>query len=147
MRQSENKSLGKKKHYNIQRGKKDNHFFFVFPGIVISPKKFLHWDIMMFSIFLGWGRYFIQFNIFETVKDTSTAIMKPDMINLLGFLRSKGLTFLTDPKNTNMVLEYLNKNPYLITLIKNSNLHHPYISHVILSHFEHQPFILDYQKQ
>ena len=69
MKKSRNRNLGKNKFYNIQKGKKEHGFFFFLPTIMVSPKKFLHWDLIMFSIFLGWGSYFIQFNIFEVVKE------------------------------------------------------------------------------
>lgn len=137
MIKSQNYPLGKNKFYNIQRGKKDNHFFFILPSIIISPKKFLHWDVMMFSIFIAWGSFFVQFNIFEIVKDTNTEVFKENMANLLSILKSSGYTIA----DMQAALDYLNKNTYLIQVIKNANLEHPYIKNLILSFFQSQPFI------
>lgn len=140
---SKNKPFGKNKYYNIQKGKKENHFFFLFPSIVISPKKFLHWDIRMFSIFLGWGKYYIQFNIFETIKNTSTEVLKPDMVALLSLLKSEGLTLSSEAKSMNQALEFLNKNSFLTLLLKNGNLEHPYLKEIISSYFRNQNFIIE----
>jgi hypothetical protein len=142
MIQSHNKSLGKNKYYNTQIGKKDNSFFFLLPSIVISSKRFLHWDIMMFSIFIGLGRYYIQFNIFETVKNTSIEILKQDIVALLAVLKTDNLILISDNNSINLVIDYLNKNTFLILLLKNANLQHNYINKIIIAYFKEQPFII-----
>lgn len=141
MIQSSNKSLGKNKYYNTQKGKKDNHFFFILPSILISPKKFLNWDTIMFSIFLGWGRYYIQYNIFETVKNTSTEVLKSDMVSLLNVLKTDNLFIINDTNSMNNVILHLQKNPYLINILKNANLSHPYSQKIINSYFKDLPFV------
>ena len=143
MSQGRNHPLGANKFYNIQKGKKDNHFFFVLPSLIVSPKKFLHWDIMMFSIFLGWGKYYIQFNVFETVKDISTEVLKNNMADLLSILRASELTLSPDPKSMNIALDFLNKNPFLVSILKNGNVNHPYVKSIISSYFQNQSFITE----
>lgn len=143
MRQSKNKSLSKNKYYNIQRGKKDNYFFFLLPSIVISPKKFLHWDVRMFSIFFGWGKYYLQYNIFETIRDSNTQVLKEDMMRLLQLLKKENLYLDSQQPSMKLALEYLNNNTYIINLLKNSNLEHTYIKKIIASYFKDLPFIVE----
>lgn len=137
MKKSKNYTLGKNKFFNIQKGKKKNHFFFFLPTIMASPKKLLHWDLIMFSIFLGWGNFFIQFNIFEVVKDTNTEVYKENMSTLMVFLKNNGLGI----NDMQAALEFLNKNNYIVQLIKNANLDHPYIKSIFLQTFQGLPFI------
>lgn len=143
MIKSPNKPLGKNKYYNFQKGKKEHDFFFLFPSVLISPKKFLNWDTIMFSIFLGWGKYYIQYNVFEIIKNNSAEVQKTDMVALLNVLKSENLHLSNENDNAvSNVLDYLNKNKFLICLLKNSNLQHPYIKSVIVSYFKNQPFII-----
>lgn len=137
MKKSRNYTLGKNKFFNIQKGRKENQFFFFLPTIMSSPKKLLHWDLIMFSIFLGWGNFFIQFNIFEVVKDTNTEVYKENMSTLMVFLKNNGLGI----NDMQAALEFLNKNNYIVQLIKNSNLEHPYIKAVFLQTLQGLPFI------
>jgi hypothetical protein len=55
----------------------------------------------------------------------------------MGFFKSNGFS-ITDMQ---AALEFLNKNIYLVQLIKNSNIDHPYIKTVFLSTFQNLPFI------
>ena len=138
MRQSKNKALGKNKYYNIQKGKKENGLFFLFPSVVISPKKMSHWHIRMFSIFFGIGKYYLQYNIFETVKDINTQVRKEDMMSLLQVLKTEGLGFSQDENSVKRALVFLSQNPYLVTILKNANLKHDYIRKIIIN------FVKDY---
>lgn len=137
MKKTENKKLGKNKFYNIYKGKKESGFFFVLPTISISPKKILNWDISVYSIFLAIGKYFVQFNICEIVKDTNTEVFKENMVALLGILRSNSLKVNDMPA----CIEFLNKNQHIILIIKNSNVSHPYVRNIVSSYFNNQPFI------
>lgn len=137
MKKSRNRTIGKKKFYNIQRGKKENSFFFFLPTIMLSPKKFLHWDLIMFSVFLGWGNFYLQFNLFEIVKDTNNEVFKENMASLVAFLKDNGYG-ITDMQ---AALEFLNKNTHLVQLIKNSNINHPYIKMVFINSLQNLPFI------
>jgi hypothetical protein len=137
MNKSKNKIINKNKFFNIQKGKFNEDFFFILPTISFSPKKFLNWDMKMFSVFLAWGRYYYQINIFEIIKNTNTQLFKENMVTLLNFLKTNKLTINDIPA----ALDYLNKNNYLIQLIKNSNLEHPYIKALILNIFQNLPFI------
>lgn len=141
MKISNNKPLpfGKNKFYNVIKGKKENGYTFYLPTFCISPKKNLNWDMSIFSIFFAVGKYFYQFNICEVIRDTSTEVCKEDMLKLIAFLKSENLSIIGTQMQE--ALTFLKKNKHIVTLIKNSELKHPYISTVILSSFEHQPFI------
>lgn len=146
MKQSINKPLPffKGKYYNTQVGEKQNHFVFYLPSIVKSPKVFLNWDIMMFSIFIGIGRKFIQFNIFENIKNTSTNFSRPDLDKLLNILRSENLDIILDKNHESNLRDltlFLEKNSYILVLLKNAKEDHPYIRTIIASYFKDQSFI------
>jgi hypothetical protein len=66
MKKSFNKPVGKSttKFYNVYKGKNENKYFFYLPCIGVSPTKNLHWGMKVRSIFLAWGNWFIQYNIF-----------------------------------------------------------------------------------
>lgn len=137
MIKTKNKNLNKNKFYNIQKGKSTDDFFFVLPTISISPKKLLHWDMKMHSIFFAWGRFYYQINIFEIIKNSSTEVFKENMVTLLNFLKSNKLTINDIPA----ALDYLNKNNYIVQVIKNSDLSHPYIKTLLVSIFQNLTFV------
>lgn len=139
MKISNNKPLpfGKNKFYNIIKGKKDNGYTFYLPTFCISPKKNLNWDMSLFSIFFAVGKYFYQFNICEVIRDTSTDVCKEDMLKLINYLKTEKLSI----HNLQDALSFFKKNKYLVTIIKNSELKHPYTNTVLLSALEHQSFI------
>ena len=146
MKQSKNKPLPffKGKYYNTQVGDKQNHFVFYLPSVVRSPKVFLSWDIMMFSIFIGIGTKFIQFNIFETIKNTNTNFSRSDLDKLLKLLKSEGLEIILDKNHENNLREltsFLDKNSYILILLKNAQEEHPYIKTIIASYFKEQNFV------
>ena len=142
MRQSKNKPFGKSKYYNTQRGKKEDGFFFVFPSMIISPKKFLHWDVEMFSVFLGWGRYYLQYNVFDTVRDTNTQVRKQDMLSLLQILKTDNWYLTQEDNSVKEALTFLNEHQHLILLLKNANLNHPYVKNIIINQLKEQPFLV-----
>ena len=137
MKTSKNYNLGTNKFFNIVKGAKDNKFIFCFPSLIISPKHYLYWDTVMFSIFFVWGKYFIQFNICEIVKNTSTEVFKETLISLTSFLKTCNLEII----DKTAILNYLNKNPYITQVIKNANLEHPYVKTILTGTFQNQPFI------
>lgn len=137
MKTSKNYNLGKNKFFNIAKGKKENKFFFFLPSIVISPKHFLYWDTVMFSVFFVWGSYFIQFNICEIVKNTSTEVFKETMSSLVNLLKLSNLEI----KDGNAALNFLNKNPYVTQVLKNANLEHSYVKIILTGVFQTQAFI------
>lgn len=146
MKQSRNKPLPffKGKYYNTQIGEKKNHFVFYLPSIIKSPKVFLSWDIMMFSVFLGFGRKFIQFNIFETIKNTSNNFSRQDLEKLLKILRSENLDIVLDKAHEHNLRDltlFLEKNSYILILLKNANEEHPYIRTILASYFKDQSFV------
>lgn len=137
MKTSKNYSIGKNKFFNIAKGKKNNHFFFCLPSIVIAPKSFLNWDTVMFSIFIAWGNFFIQFNICEIVKNTNQEVYKETMTSLMSVLKSIGIDIVDGPESLN----FLNRNPYLTQIVKNANLSHVYIKNILFHYFQNQPFV------
>lgn len=137
MKKSKNHSLGKTKFFNFYRGKQENNFFFILPTIIVSPKRILNWDMVLSSIFLSWGRSYIQFNICEVVKDTSTEVHKEHIANLMAILKTGNLSITDLPP----VLEYINKNPHIINILKNANLNHPYVRTVLIGYFNNLPFV------
>lgn len=137
MSKTKNKSVNKNKFYNVQKGKHADDFFFVLPTISISPKKLLHWDMKMFTVFFAWGRFYYQINVFEIIKNTNTEVFKDNMVTLLNFLKANKLTITDIPT----ALDYLNKNNYLVQLLKNSDLKHPYVKALLLSIFQNLSFV------
>lgn len=146
MKQSSNKKLGKDKYYNTQRGKKDDNFFFILPGLFVSPKKILYWDTEMFSIFLGWGKYFIQYNIFKSIQNTNVEIDKKLMLDLFNILKKENYYLNTDDFTIKDIIGYLEKNTHIIKIVKNANLEHHYIQTIIVNLLKNQPFIIQKNK-
>ena len=140
MIKTKNKDLNKNKFYNIQKGKQADDFFFILPTISISPKRLLHWDMKMFTIFIAWGKYYYQINVFEIIKNSNTEVFKDNMVVLLNFLKTNKLTINDIPT----ALDYLNKNNYLVQLIKNSDLKHPYVKALMLSIFQNVSFVVPF---
>lgn len=137
MSKSKNKIINKNKFYNVIKGKHPEDFFFFLPTISMSPKKLLHWDMKMFTIFLAWGRFYYQINVFEIIKNTNTEVFKENMVTLISFLKANKLTITDIPS----ALDYLNKNNYLVQLLKNSDLKHPYIKALVLNVFQNLSFV------
>ena len=140
MIKTKNKDLNQNKFYNIQKGKQADDFFFILPTISISPKRLLHWDMKMFTIFIAWGKYYYQINVFEIIKNSNTEVFKDNMVVLLNFLKANKLTINDIPT----ALDYLNKNNYLVQLIKNSDLKHPYVKALMLSIFQNVSFVVPF---
>ena len=139
MSKTKTKTIGKNKFYNVQKGKYEDDFFFILPTISISPKRLLNWETRIFTVFLAWGRYYYQINKFEIIRNTNTDVFKDNMVTLLGFLKSNKLTI--GAEDIPVALDYLNKNNYLVQLLKNSDLQHPYIKALLLSIFSNLSFV------
>lgn len=120
MKKSTNSDLTKNKFYNIYSGK--NKFFFILPCISFSSKKLFSWDLSLQSIFVAFGNFYFQINIFEKIQNSSNELYKDNLNTFINFLKMYKLNI----KNTQEVIDFLNKNTYIIKLINNSNLEHPY---------------------
>lgn len=142
MKQSANKKLTKNKYYTTQRGKKENGFLFILPSLFISPKKMTDWETEMYSIFLGWGKYFIQFNIFKIIQNSNTEISRDVVANIFLILKREGMQLNQEHFNMKDMLTFLEQNNYIIKLINNSNVNHHYIKTIIINLFQNQPFII-----
>lgn len=143
MNTSKNKPLpfAKNKFFNISKGKKENGYTFIFPTICISPKKNLHWGMSLFSIYLGFSKYFLQFNICEITRDNNTVILKEDAANILNMLKENSLG--VDPEKMADFFNFIKNNKHIITISKNSDLQHPYIQIILISYIQNQDFIID----
>lgn len=137
MRTSENKKIGKNKFYNYVKGKNENKFFFWLPTVMVSSKHFLSWDTLMFSIYIAWGRAFVQFNICEVVKNTDTAIYKETVVSFIDCLKISNI----EVKDTTGAINFLKKNNHIVLVLKNSNLKHHYIQNLIAGSVANQPFV------
>lgn len=141
MKQSINKKLTKNKYYTYQSGKKEDGFFFILPSIFISPKKISDWETEMFSIFFGWGKYFIQYNIFKIIQNSNTEINREVVSKIFNILKENGLQLNQSQYNMKDLLLFLEENPYIIKIINNANIQHHYIKSIIINIFKSQAFI------
>ena len=139
MKSTQNKYYSKnnKKFINWIKGKSENKYFFVLPSIVISPKRNLHWDMTIKSIFFGIGRFYMQCNMCEIVKDNSLELTKEFYEKLLQGLKLCSLKV----NDTTSCLEFLKNNIFIIQILRNSSIEHPYVRKVLQSYFTNQPFI------
>lgn len=136
MRTSANKKLGKNKFYNYVRGKNEK-FTFWLPTIMVSLKHFLSWDTLMFSIFLSWGKNFIQFNICEIIQNTDTAVYKETLLSLIECLKDTNIEI----KDAHEAVIFLKKNTHLVLVLKNGNIKHHYLKNLIYNTLVNQSFI------
>ncbi len=139
MTTSKNRFLSKNKYYNINKGVQD--YLFLLPSISLSSKRNFQWDMTVFSIFIAWGKFFIQINIYEIIKDIDSKMTKENMQKLIGVLKSAQLTINPDPEEMKKAIEFINKNPYIMQIIKNGNLSHHYVRTILVQNFYHQSFI------
>lgn len=125
------------KFTNWIKGKNDNKYFFLLPTITISPKKNLHWDMTIKSTFFGFGHYYVQRNVCEIVKDTSTEFTKEVYEKLLQGLNLSKLSI----KDTKLCLEYMKTLPFITQVLRNSSIEHPYVRKLLYMYFHNQPFV------
>ncbi len=126
-----------KKFYNVYKGKNENKYFFYLPCIGVSPRKNLHWDMTVKSIFLAWGSRFIQYNIYEVVSDTSLELSKENYEALKKALKFSNMA-ITDAQ---AAMAFIKNNIYIVQVLRNSNVEHPYVKKVLATYFQNQPFI------
>lgn len=129
--------LANKKFYNTYKGKNENKYFFVLPCITISPKKNLNWDMTMKSYFFAWGYKFIQFNVCEIVSDTSQELTKEYFELLKKSLKDSGLII----SDMQAALSFIKNNIYIVSILRNSNISHPYVKKILVSYFQNQSFV------
>ena len=139
MKKSLNKPLPRSvnKFYNFYKGKDENKYFFYLPCIGISPKKNLHWGMTVRSIFFAWGKWFIQFNICETVSDTSLELTKEYYEVLKKCLASSNMN-ITDGQGA---MNFLRNNLHIVQILRNADTEHAYVKKIVASYFQNQPFI------
>lgn len=131
-----NKYLNKNKFFNTIKGRNKN-FFFIFPTIIMGRKKMIRWELTTKSITFALFRYFYQINLFTVTKDSSKEIFKPDIRKVLAFLHKNDLDVTTVAE----LIEYIQNNNYLLTLIKNIDLDNYYAQKVMLYYFQNQDFV------
>lgn len=139
MKKTTNKPMpnGSKKFYNVYKGKNDSKYFFVLPCIGISPTKNLHWDMKVQSIFFAWGKWFIQFNIYEVVSDTSLELTKEHYESLKRALKFSNMSI----NDLQGAMNFIKNNTYIVQILRNSNIEHPYVKKILASYFQNQSFI------
>lgn len=139
MKKSLNKPLGQnsKKFYNVYKGENENKYFFYLPCIGVSPRKNLHWGMTVRSIFFAWGSWFIQYNICETVSDTSIELTKDCYENLKKCLLASGMKI----NDLQGAMNFIKSNIYVVQILRNSNTDHPYVRKILATYFQNQPFI------
>lgn len=140
---SKNSKLKNNKFYNYQHGISNDGYIFILPTITISKSQIINWDTKMYSCFFGFAKFYFQINIFESIKNSNTEVFKEDMVNLLSFLKNNKLTI----KDIPTALDFLNKNIYLISIIKNSDLSHPYTKEILVHTFKDLDFIENLNKK
>lgn len=126
-----------KKFINIEYGKRIFHNYYLIPTIVVSSKRRVSWDIEGYFVVFTFLNFYLQFNINQIVKDTSLEIFRKDMEKLIVTLKACSFEIT----NLNMLIDYLNENPFLITLIKNSNPLHTYHIEVVKHFLQNQVFV------
>lgn len=139
MKKSLNKPIGKtaRKFYNFYKGKNESKYFFYLPCIGISPKKNLHWGMTVRSVFFAWGTWFIQYNICRVVSDTSLELTKDCYEDLKQCLQSSGMKI----NDLQSAMTFIKNNIYIVQILRNSNMQHPYVKKVLATYFQNQPFI------
>lgn len=138
MKTTQNKFNSDKTRFtNWIKGKADNNYLYVFPTIVISPKKNLHWDMTIKSVFFGFWKYYAQYNVCEIVKDNSVEFTKEIYEKLLAGLKLANLKV----NDTKSCLEFMKNAQFITQILRNSNIEHPYVRKVLFIYFSQQPFI------
>lgn len=131
MKKTVNKTLSSSKFYNSYKGKGEQQYFFLIPTIGISSKKNLHWDITIKSYFFGWLNWFVQYNVYEVIGDSSLELSKENFELLKKILRQHGLLI----SNKQDCLTFIKDNIYIVQILKNTNPEHPYVSKIINQFF------------
>jgi len=124
------------KFLNFYKGKNENKYFFLLPCISISSEKISNWTIKIRSIFLAWGYWFVQFNICETISDTSLEFTREYYEKLCRCLAASNITIT----NMQEAVDFIRNNIYIVQILKNSNVEHPYVKKILASFFYNQPF-------
>lgn len=138
MKKSFNKSMkNSAKFYNWHKGKGEHKYYFILPTFGISPKKNLHWDIVVKSYFFGFLSWFIQFNVYEIVSNNSKELTKETFERLKYVLKNNGLMI----DNLQECLAFLKNNIYIVQIVKNAHPNHPYVVKIIGSIFQNQSFV------
>lgn len=132
-----NRYLNKNKFFNTSKGKNKN-FFFIFPTLIIGKKKMIRWELTTKSVTFAFFRFYYQFNFFTVTKDSSKEIFKPDIQKLLVFLHKNNL----DVDTVANLINYVQNNNYLLSIIKNTDLNNYYAQKVMLYYFQDQDFII-----
>jgi hypothetical protein len=139
MKKSLNKPMpgNSKKFYNVYQGKNENNYYFFFPCIGVSQTKNLHWDMTVKSYFFAFAKWFIQYNVYEVVGDNSTELSKDCYESLKKSLKFSNMN-ITDIKEA---MVFIKNNIYIVQILRNSNLDHPYVKKILASLFQGQSFI------
>lgn len=128
--------LNKKKFLNYSKGSTKTNIFFL-PTLIFTRNQKISWDLMKSSWSLSFIKYYVQVNLFTIIKDSNKEIFKHDVAAIIKILKENRLVV----KDINLLLQFLQANLFLITLIKNLNTEHPYCKKVILHYFKNCEFL------
>lgn len=131
-----NKYLSKTKFINAEYGKKEKHYF-ILPSIFYSKQRKISWDLLKSSITIVFLNYYYQINLFNIIKDFSKEVYKQDVANIVKILKENNKTV----SDFNLLVKYVQNNDFLVTVVKNLTVEHPYCRKVIYHHLKDCEFI------
>jgi len=129
--------FGKRKFFNFSKGRNKDHFF-LFPSLIFTHEKRISWDLVKGSVTLAFLVWYFQINIFNIVQNSSKEIFKQDVASIIKILKDSKYAI----KDMNLLIKFLQDNIYLVQLVKNINIEHPYVKKVILYYFKNCDFII-----
>lgn len=128
--------LSKKRFFNHEHGGKEKHYF-LFPTFFFSKNRKISWDLNKLSVTFVFLNFYYQLNFFTIVKDFSKEIYKNDIANILKVLKEHK----RNVQDVNLLIKYLQENNYIITIVKNLNIEHPYCKKTIYYHLKDCDFV------
>ena len=134
---SPNKYLGSNTFINYEVANKSYHHLFLFPTVIITPRRSISWEISAFSLILAWFGFFIQFNICRITKTSNKEIYKKNVQSLVNLLAEEGIRV----NDANKLLDYLTQYPQIVLILKNANLQHNYIKKTLRAMFVNSDFV------
>ncbi len=122
MKKGMNHTTGEKTFYYVER-KTDKKHFFVLPSIIVKEKTIYNHELEVKSVLIGFLSFVWQINFCEVIKDVSLDIKQSDLVKIAQLLNAAGLKV----ESKNEFINFLNKNPNLLILLKNANPKHQYV--------------------
>lgn len=137
MLKTKNVQINKQKFMNFNKKVKSDTYFYILPTCIISKKKLIEWNLFRKTYFLGFLKYNIQINCYKRIYDETTILTKSNM-NLLVSIFTEYNKKIT---NIEECVDFLNRNHYIISILKNGERTSPYFNKLIMSYFENCNFL------